>query len=426
MNVGFKQSNCSQRKAFHLSPIPTMATPSLRRPVLSLPAAASRALARRPPRRRISAYGYEQAKALTFADYGDPAAILSLHAHSIAPAHGALLTLRFLAAPINPADINQLQGVYPSKPTFTTDMGTAAPLAVGGNEGVAEVIAVGADAAKAGWQKGDWAIMRAPGFGTWRTHAQTTADRLLKLEPEWLRGGGEDVTPVQAGTVSVNPCTAYRMLRGFAALREGEWFVQNGANSGVGRAAVQLGRIWGYRSINVVRARETAEQTDALRRELQELGATVVVTEDEAQGKGFADRVKEATGGGRDNVRLALNCVGGKSATALAKVLSPEGAHVTYGAMARQPVQLPFALMVFKNIRFEGFWVSRWSEQNPDDKARAVAEVLAWTREGKFRDAPTDPVKWTWDTKQDELVKAVDGTLGGYRKGKGVFVFEGT
>src|SRR4051812_7326779 len=67
-------------------------------------------------RRHISAYGYEQAKALTFSDYGDPPAVLSLHSHSISPPHSNLMTLRFLASPINPADINQIQGVYPSKP----------------------------------------------------------------------------------------------------------------------------------------------------------------------------------------------------------------------------------------------------------------------------------------------------------------------
>ena len=85
------------------------------------------ALSHLPQRRYISAYGYEQAKALTFSDYGDPAAVLSLHSHSISPPHSNLMTLRFLASPINPADINQIQGVYPSKPTWTTNLGTANP-----------------------------------------------------------------------------------------------------------------------------------------------------------------------------------------------------------------------------------------------------------------------------------------------------------
>ncbi|EOD48072.1 putative mitochondrial enoyl protein [Neofusicoccum parvum UCRNP2] len=379
----------------------------------AIPAAAARSPLLSSQTRCISAYGYEQAKALAFETYGEPQDVLRVHQHSISPAHGDKLTLRFLAAPINPADINQIQGVYPSKPTFTTELSTAKPIAVGGNEGVAEVLSAGAGVKSV--QKGDWVIMKQPGFGTWRTHVQTDESNLLKIDDT------AGLTPIQVGTVSINPCTAYRMLRDFADLKEGDWFVQNGANSGVGRAAIQLGRLWGYKSINVIRARP--EGTEELKRELKELGADVVVTDEELQAKGFSDQVKEWTNGGRDRVPLGLNCVGGKPATALAKLLTSEGHLVTYGGMSKQPVQLPTALLIFKNIHFDGFWVSKWSKENPDEKKRTVDHVLSLIREGKFKDVPVDEVKWDWDTKQDTLVKAVQGTLGGFRSGKGVFVF---
>jgi len=363
--------------------------------------------------RAISAYGYEQAKALVFDSYGEPKDKLRLHGHSISPAHSNKVTIRFLASPINPADINQLQGVYPSKPTFTTDLGTPNPIAVGGNEGVAEVISAGSGVKTLA--KGDWVIMRAPGFGTWRTHAQTTEEHLLKIEDK------SGINAIQAGTVSINPCTAYRMLKDFATLKEGDWFIQNGANSGVGRAAIQLGKLWGFKSINVIRARP--EGSDALKQELQDLGADVVVTDEELQDRTFSERVKEWTNGGREKIRLGLNCVGGKPVNAMAKVLASEGHLVTYGAMSKQPVQLPTGLLIFKNIHFDGFWVSKWSERNYEDKKNTVKHVLDLTREGKFKDIPVQEVKWEWETKQDGLVDAVQGTLEGYRKGKGVFIF---
>lgn len=364
-------------------------------------------------RRHISAYGYEQAKALTFSKYGEPADVLSLHTHSISPAHSHNLTLRFLAAPINPADINQIQGVYPSKPTFTTTLGTATPIAVAGNEGVAEVISLGSSVK--GLAKGDWVIMKAPGFGTWRTHAQTTPEHVTRLED---RSG---ISAITAATVSVNPCTAYRMLRDFAAMRPGDWFVQNGANSGVGRAAIQLGRIWGFRSLNIVR--ERAEGTEELRRELRDLGADVVVTDAELQAPEFRERVKEWTAGGREPVKLALNCVGGKPATAMAKVLAPGGHFVTYGAMSKQPLTLPASLLIFKDVHFHGFWVSKWAEREPDEKKRTVEHVLELVRKGEFKDVPVEELPWEWETKEEELIGAVKGTLEGFRKGKGVFVF---
>ena len=402
--------------------------PRVPRPVFSLPkpfaistsstssSAATAVYSNHRSRRTISAYGYEQAKALTFPKHGEPADVLRLHGHSISPAHGQSLTLRFLASPINPADINQIQGVYPSKPTFTTSLGTPEPIAVGGNEGVAEVQSCGKDVK--GLEIGDWVIMRAPGFGTWRTHAQTGLANLLKIDDK------SGLSPIQVGTVSVNPCTAYRMLKDFVQLREGEWFIQNGANSGVGRAAIQLGKLWGYKSINIVRDR--SEGVQDLKKELEQLGADVVVTDAEAQEKGFSERVKEWTNGGREKVRLALNCVGGKIVNAMAKTLSSEAHLVTYGAMSKQPVQLPTGLLIFKNITFDGFWVSKWSEQNPDEKKRTVDDVLNLTRQGKFKDVPVEEVTWNHDTKQHELIHAVQGTLEGFRKGKSVFNFRNT
>ncbi|GAB7351401.1 hypothetical protein MBLNU459_g2076t1 [Dothideomycetes sp. NU459] len=368
--------------------------------------------------RQLSAYGYEQAKALTFKDYGEPKDILSLHGHSISPANKDLVTLKFLASPINPADINQLQGVYPSKPTFTTALGTSDPIAVGGNEGVAEVISAGS--AVKGVSRGDWVVMKAPGFGTWRTHAQTTVDKLLPIKD---RSG---VTALQVGTVSVNPCTAYRMLKDFVALRDGDWFIQNGANSGVGRAAIQLARLWGLRSINIVRARDDAGTNEAMKQELRALGGDVVVTDAEAMDRGFRDQVKAWTQGGREPVRLALNCVGGKLVNSMAKVLA-EGSHVvTYGAMSKQPVTVPASLQIFKDISFDGYWVSRWSEQHPDEKSKTVEHVLDLMRQGKFKDTPFQEVPWSYDTKKESLVEAVQGTLEGFRSGKGVFVFSNT
>jgi mitochondrial enoyl-[acyl-carrier protein] reductase / trans-2-enoyl-CoA reductase len=366
-------------------------------------------------RRHLSAYGYEQAKALTFADYGEPASVLSLHGHSISPAHSDLLTLRFLASPINPADINQIQGTYPSKPTFTTSLGTTNPIAVGGNEGVAEVIAAGSGVK--GFQKGDWVIMKQPGFGTWRTHAQTTAENLVPIRNR------EGISAVQAGTLSINPCTAYRMLRDFAPLKEGEWFLQNGANSGVGRAAIQLGKRWGYRSINIIRKREGFEE---MKKELEELGADVVISDEQALSREFSSIVKESTNGGREPVKLALNCVGGKIVNSMAKVLAPDAHVVTYGAMAKEPTQLPAGLLIFKNLNFTGFWVSKWAKEHPEEKVRTMDDILGLIRSGQFKDTPFQELEWNWDTKQEDLVQAVAGTLGGFRPGKGIFVFKDT
>ena len=68
----------------------------------------------------------------------------------------------------------------------------------------------------------------------------------------------------------------------------------------------------------------------------------------------------------------------------------------------------------------------RWSDQHPEEKKRTVDEILDLIRKGEFRDVPMVEVPWNWDTKKEELVNAVQGTLEGFRKGKGVFIFGDT
>lgn len=335
---------------------------------------------------------------------------------------------------MNPADVNLIQGTYGSKPKYDTLLGTAEPTSVPGNEGCLEVVSVGSSVT--GLQKGDWVIPAATGFGTWRTHTlvENAEQTLIKVDKTGL-------TPQQVATVSVNPCSAYRMLKDYVDLIDlsvktfqkdssaqgGAWFIQNGANSGVGRAAIQLGKLWGLRSINVVREREDPEATAALKQELISLGATVVVTEAEFMDRSFTARLKEEyTRMGKDPLMLGLNCVGGKSATAMSKCLSESGYLVTYGAMSKQPVMLPTGLLIFKDLRFHGFWLSRWANANRQGKKQTVDEILGLIRDGKFRDAPMQEVEWNWETEDKVLKEAVQGTLTGFRAGKGIFTFGDT
>lgn len=214
------------------------------------------------------------------------------------------------------------------------------------------------------------------------------------------------------------------MLKDFVALGEGDWVIQNGANSGVGKAVVQFCKLWGFRSINVVRERDTPEETEKLMNELHELGATKVVTEKAIIDRGFGEEVKSWIGASQ--IKLGLNCVGGKATTSLVRHLSEGGHLVSYGAMAKQPLNLPTGLLIFKDIKFSGFWVSRWGNQFAEEKLGTIKEVLALMREGRFKDVPVEKVAWDWETKEEVLKEAVQGTLKGFRAGKGVLVFGDT
>ncbi|KAH6604971.1 mitochondrial trans-2-enoyl- reductase [Trichoderma cornu-damae] len=380
---------------------------------------ASSPLSQQTVRRKSGPYGYTQAKALVFSENGEPSDVLKS------------VLLRSLAAPINPADINTIQGTYGSQPSFTSLIGTPSPSAIPGSEGVFEVVATGDPSSPI--RRGDWVIPSAPQFGTWRTHAVASLDEILKINKEGL-------SATQAATISVNPSTAYRILRAYGPsagrgaglgmrpleIGSGEWFIQNGANSGVGRAAIQLGKLWGLRSINVIRERSSHEATESLRRELVSLGADVVVTETQFLSRGWKDQLAEITNKGREQIGLGMNCVGGKSATAVARSLSDGAAMVSYGGMARQPVALPVGLLIFKDIRFVGFWLSRWNQQDVAGRGHMIDYIVDLIRGGKLKDVPLHELAWNWETDIDTLIGEVQSGLQGFRKGKGIFVFGDT
>jgi hypothetical protein len=108
-------------------------------------------------------------RAITFPQTGNPHDILSLSTYTLpdTPSPNAVL-VKFLAAPINPADLNQIEGVYPSKAKFQSLHGNFSPRAVGGNEGVVRILKVGDEVKQQDITPGRWAIMKYPSFGILR------------------------------------------------------------------------------------------------------------------------------------------------------------------------------------------------------------------------------------------------------------------
>ncbi|KAK6736553.1 hypothetical protein RB195_019314 [Necator americanus] len=297
------------------------------------------------------------AKQLVYAEYGDPAKVLKLQRIDLndTPPAGHV-HVKWIAAPINPADINTLQGVYPIKPQLP---------AVAGNEGYGRVEKVG-DGVKS-LQVGDHVLPSRSGLGIWRSDGHHKEAELFPID---------NTLPLEASaTLQVNPPTAYRMLKDFVDLKPGDTVIQNGANSAVGKAVIQICRLRGFRSINVVRKRE---DMTPLVSELKSLGADEIITEE--------GLIKEYRGKIKD-VRLALNCVGGKSALLLSSTLGFRGCMVTYGGMSKQPLQIPTGPLIFKDIRLAGFWMSRWYEdpKNIEERKRMYTELGDWIKAGELR-----------------------------------------
>uniref|UniRef100_UPI0023DD3ED0 enoyl-[acyl-carrier-protein] reductase, mitochondrial isoform X5 n=1 Tax=Callithrix jacchus TaxID=9483 RepID=UPI0023DD3ED0 len=218
--------------------------------------------------------------------------------------------------------------------------------AVGGNEGVAQVVAVGSSVTRL--KPGDWVIPANAGLGTWRTEAVFSEEALIQVP--------SDIPLESAATLGVNPCTAYRMLMDFEQLQPGDSVIQNASNSGVGQAVIQIAAALGLRTINVVRDRPDIQK---LTDRLKSLGAKHVITEEELRRPEIKNLFKDMP-----QPRLALNCVGGKSSTELLRQLARGGTMVTYGGMAKQPVIASVSLLIFKDLKLRGFWLSQWKKDH--------------------------------------------------------------
>lgn len=297
------------------------------------------------------------ATSLKYSDFGEPVEVIKLTKDEISAPERNEVLVKILASPMNPADINTIQGKYPVKPKFP---------AIGGNECVAEVISVGPDVKKL--KEKDRVIPFATGMGTWTTHTKYTEDNLLKIP--------NDIGLAEAATVTVNPCTAYRVLKDFVDLKAGDVIIQNGANSSVGQLVHQICKARGIISVGVVRDRPNK---DALCEYLKCLGATEVLIEGETRTTDiFKKKYKKPI--------LGLNCIGGKSATEVARTLENSGILVTYGGMSREPLTISTASLIFKDITLKGYWMTRWTKENFHSKERTTMfeELFQWMREDKL------------------------------------------
>lgn len=360
--------------------------------------------------------------AVVFSDHGEPKDVLKTHKYEIDdnnldPNSVIVKTLGF---PVNPSDINQVQGVYPSQPEKTTDLGFEKPSAVGGNEGLFEVVKVGANVK--GFAQGDWAIPTSVNFGTWRTYAADDESKFLKIpSPLQSKANGKKngLSVGQAATLSVNPLTAYLMLTHYVKLAPGQdWFIQNGGNSAVGRFASQIARLLGIRSLSVVRDRPEFEQ---LAKELKETyGATEVITEEQNNSREFTSQVKQWTKESGGQIKLALNCVGGKSSTGVARKLAPNGLMLTYGGMSYQPVILPTSLHIFKNVTSAGFWVTELLKGNPELKRETVDRIVEWYESGELVSVPNHETTF----KDGDLAQFVIDAVANSSQGKQLIKLE--
>ena len=292
-------------------------------------------------------------KAIVYERHGNPPEVLQIQTQPWPAPAAAEAIVAMRAAPINPADINAIEGKYPGRREVP---------AVPGFEGAGVVVEVSADVLTI--TKGALVIL-PHNIGTWQEALAVKASELVAVPPE--------IEPVHAAMLKINPMTAWRLLHDYVDLARGDWLIQNAANSAAGRAVIQIAHELGYKTVNVVRRPELID-------ELRGEGGDVVLVD----GEKLRDEVKDATSGAA--IRLALNAVGGESALRLANCLAFGGTLVSFGAMSLQPLKIPTGLLIFKDLRFRGIWINKWyDDATMQERMEAFKRLFDMAKRGLLK-----------------------------------------
>jgi trans-2-enoyl-CoA reductase len=310
----------------------------------------------------IGAYGApeEVAHCVEALDVGDPG-----------PAE---VVFDVLAFPINPADISFCRGSYRLRPPLP---------ATPGAEGVGRVRAVGRGVSHI--KPGDLVINMQR--ENWAQRRRVSAEDAIPIPP------GLDLA--QAGMLRINPPTALLLLEDHAALKPGDWVIQNVANSAVGRHVIVLAKARGARTVNVVRR-------DDVTAELRDLGADVVLKD----GPDLAERARAAVGGAP--IRLGIDAVSGDACKRIGDCVAEGGVVVSYGSMSGQDPTMSRAAVNMRGVNLTGFNLGRGLAKRSHEQVRAIyADLATKVCDGVLR-APIDAF-YPIEEIRSALIRAQEG-----------------
>lgn len=321
-------------------------------------------------------------RSLVYNSYGDFKEVLSLESKKLPELQSQQVLIKRLASVIHPSDFGKIQGTYGRLSLLP---------AVAGREGVGEICEIGVDVKSF---KPGMRVRIPEDLGTWQDYCIANVKDLVIVPVS--------VSIEEAAQAFINPPTALRLLNDFVPLRAGDWVIQNAATSCVGKCVIQLAKIYGYNTINLVR---DISQATALKK----LGATCVITLDQIK------QLKDFTNGALP--KLALNSVGGEFAMGLIKALDENGTLVTFGAMTGDKVRFPTRELIFKNIQLRGFWMDRWMRLRPALEKKACMQQIFNLIQSKKLQLPVEAT-YSLDQWQQALQHAQQANL----KGKVLFI----
>jgi NADPH:quinone reductase-like Zn-dependent oxidoreductase len=187
------------------------------------------------------------------------------------------------------------------------------------------------------------AIACPPPAGCWQEYSLVEAKKAVVMP--------EAISDQQAAMFFVNPLAAYVMIHEVLRVRRGEWVAISAAGSALGKSVVRMGRLYGFKTLCVVRSDSNSAQ-------LRALGADAVI---ETERQDLLAEVCRITGG--QGVQHALDCVGGALASDLLQCLGMNGHLLVYGTLSGAAMQVPGRDLMMPLTQVSGFFLSNWLAQ---------------------------------------------------------------
>lgn len=270
-------------------------------------------------------------KELIFEQTGHPLEVLQLRESAVPNPKPHEVLIRVKARNINPSDIMFVRGMYGITPKLPSSAGFEASGIVEQGDETGKV--------KAGTRVMFTAI------GTWREFVCVPAALVIPIPPQ--------IPDEVACQAFVNPMTAYGMIEE-SGLQAGDWLLITAGASAFGKFAIQMAKAKGIKVAATVRH-------DAQKEVLEKLGADLVINTETEK---IQRVVPEKTEGG---VHVIFDAVGGMLGAKALACLRPKGKMMVFGALALENMPVNSGLLIFKNLKIEGFWLSTWMEEMAAD-----------------------------------------------------------
>jgi NADPH:quinone reductase-like Zn-dependent oxidoreductase len=289
-------------------------------------------------------------RAIEFSMFGDPAEVLELVSiPQPAPGPGEAL-VRMTARPINPSDLYMVRGQYGYLPSVP---------AVPGLEGCGVIEAVGQEVE--GYRVGQRVVpFMIDNPGSWSEYV------VVPATPQGLVPVPDALGDDKAAQFTVNPLSAWLMMRYRLRLVKDDWLVQTAGASQVGRVVHKLAATEGIHVISIVHRPQRAA-------ELLDQGAEHVLCS--ATDNVYAEIMARTDGVG---ATAALDAVGGTVATDVARALRRGGQLLIYGLLGGKATTFDTSALLFNGNAIEGFWLSAAQRKDPAGYGEAAAELAAY------------------------------------------------